>query len=1189
MGRGNYQAGQVLSGRIVQISDSGVTVVLENGDTITAPRSSLPPESMALGRVLRFAVQMIDGNGRAHLAICRETPKEPEPPRQEATPLEEGSWNGWSDMLLGHGRAVAALTGLRDFSRDFLRELTEARRVMEEEKRQSARRCAAVSDEAQARYERETQKHTSACAQSVSTLQIREGKAFAVLQSCEAFQRALPKSWRGREAAETAGRRMDALREAQQQVTQAVQVEVAAWETLRDSRITEARSLCAATKDTARREQIDRDAQIERRYHAAAEAICRRRRRGIQAGFSQEMVHACRQEARGLCFSAEHYRCPDALPECVLLGTLGIRIPDGGQDELSVVQAVESQTAGAGERRPGEYVVRLPYGQRLEDGISLLIRYAPEAREQIQGNFQNLLLKLFMAFPAGRLEATMIDPMELGRNFPDIPKLVDSPNDARIIDTKIWSSEQDIQRALTTLRIRMEEMTQSYGEDWQSRLRKECLRVLAVTDFPAGFSETALKELGAIVRNSASLGVFVLICANDAELEKLRQKNGALLREIEQSMVNTRLSGDRLLLSAPGCEGLFLELDDMRDALAHKEEILTRIRMDIARNPAGIEPFAGMFKGDIYDSNSWFRGDEGETAIPIGIRGASHIVKMVLGRGGGSTEHHALIAGQTGAGKSTLLHTLIMSALISYSPEDVQMYLLDFKEGVEFNIYTRYRLPSLRAVAINSEREFGLSILRELCTELETRTKLFSRYNTTDYLGYRSLPDAPKIPRLLLLFDELQELFPSRGDAISGECLDCLKRLVNQGRAVGIHVILACQNFAGCGGVKELFTSMAIRIAVKGSEEGAASILDAGNTKMQALRNQRAGAAIYSRDGLDATSSIFQISMIREEERMKLLSCLDRYYTDPVVEGLYAEDRTRILLNNAEDDIRNCFNQLIAGRMPGPIAVDRQAVGLLLGLGFGRRDRFTLELSAARRNNLLIVSKDETMALGLFEMALMSIFYEGLQRNWDWSRRTVYVLDLFAGELKDGECGFGDIRDLLPRQMEVTRLPEAEGLIESLYQMLLRRKEAGTPPSQPTFLLFFGIDRARRLCSGGIYGDSTESGLGYLEMLEQVLDEGPQWGLNAIVWSESVHGLERLLGDRCQRLFDKRIAYRLDEASMDQLVMEEDEAEGKTAVYMDIRQDVRNTHFRPYDLPARVWMEDYAGAVQARIAERGGQ
>ena len=106
---------------------------------------------------------------------------------------------------------------------------------------------------------------------------------------------------------------------------------------------------------------------------------------------------------------------------------------------------------------------------------------------------------------------------------------------------------------------------------------------------------------------------------------------------------------------------------------------------------------------------------------------------MVLGRGGGSTEHHALIAGQTGAGKSTLLHTLIMSTLISYSPDEVQMYLLDFKEGVEFSAYTRYRLPSLRVVAINSEREFGLNVLKELCTELEARTKHFTRYGCFRY------------------------------------------------------------------------------------------------------------------------------------------------------------------------------------------------------------------------------------------------------------------------------------------------------------------------------------------------------------------------------------------------------------------------------------------------------------------------
>lgn len=149
---------------------------------------------------------------------------------------------------------------------------------------------------------------------------------------------------------------------------------------------------------------------------------------------------------------------------------------------------------------------------------------------------------------------------------------------------------------------------------------------------------------------------------------------------------------------------------------------------------------------------------------------------MVLGRGGGSTEHHALIAGQTGAGKSTLLHTLIMSTLLSYSPDEVQLYLLDFKEGVEFSPYTKYRLPSLRVVAINSEREFGLTVLKELCTELETRTKHFTRYGVSDINSYVKLQDVPKVPKLLLVFDEVQELFRNKeeSDSISAECLSCI-------------------------------------------------------------------------------------------------------------------------------------------------------------------------------------------------------------------------------------------------------------------------------------------------------------------------------------------------------------------------------------------------------------------------------
>ena len=84
--------------------------------------------------------------------------------------------------------------------------------------------------------------------------------------------------------------------------------------------------------------------------------------------------------------------------------------------------------------------------------------------------------------------------------------------------------------------------------------------------------------------------------------------------------------------------------------------------------------------------------------------------------------------------------------------------------------------------------------------------------------------------------------------------------------------------------------------------------------------------------------------------------------------------------------------------------------------------------------------------------------------------------------------------------------------------------------------------------------------------------------MNSIVWGEGLRSIEYMLGDRYDGMFDKRIAYGLDDDSMDILVAESSakSLRGKTAVYMDINNDVKNTHFRPYDIPARVWMKRYS-------------
>lgn len=1200
------KVGQAYDGRIINLYQGNVIVELGDG-IIGRILNGAGEIEAAIGDAIRVVVTE---NNSAGITLSLAKPEEEAQAAQASaadadtaddadddadddkvlSPDQIRPWDDWNHMQSGHKQAVTAMSGLRAHTQAFRDDLTAARSEWEHAKESSQSVYDTIVNSATAQANSDINILESTIKARISSTESRLGAVNDIINACQSFQKRAASNDVAHNAIDAA---YSNVNQAQQAVQRAVAEKKQALQQLKNCQIADTVRKKTEKIDKARQEQIDRDKQSELHFNAQNRRIRINGRRDITVGFNHATVRAYAQDIRASRFHAENYECPQAVPEYIMLGNIGLHIPQTAQDDMPVVQAVEAQAEEFGSKQDDAYCVEIPYAQRLSDGISLLIRYAPSDRIHIQGLIQPLLLKLFLSFPAGKLEATMIDPLELGASFPDIPKLGRGPNAARIIDTKIWSKERDIENAIATLRQRLENMTQAYGGDQESRLKKEVIRALAITDFPVGFSDAALKDLHAIVRNSASLGVCVLICANDEELEKLRKKNGTLLTEITQSVVETHAQGSLLMLAGSKYQNLYLRLDDMSDVMANKAAILQQISAQIDRGTGTKEYFEDMYDFDVYDSNNWFTGNHDEVAIPLGVKGAHTVVKMVLGRGGGSTEHHALIAGQTGAGKSTLLHTLIMSTLISYSPDEVQMYLLDFKEGVEFSAYTRYRLPSLRVVAVNSEREFGLAVLKELCTELETRTKHFTRYGVSDINSYTKLPDVPKVPKLLLIFDEVQELFRSAGnsDSISAECLSCLNKLVMQGRAMGIHVILACQDFHNCAGLEAYFSQMAIRIAVKGSEVGAASILNADNAGIRALQNQAAGAAIYNGGGgVESANNFFQVAYIDEEHRLMLLEKLNEYYQDPAVDALYHDQQTRTLLTNAEDDVHNCFNQFICSD-PGSVhhlAKAKDGYGLLLGLGFGKKSIFMPELQPKDRDNLLIVSRDEKTALSLCELSAMSVLYEELNTNADKENALVYILDLFADELSNDECDFDTLEAQFPQQVKVAKVGEAETLISDLYEIVLARAEGRAPVNERIFLIFFGINRARRLRASSIYDDSNEETLSPLEKLQVILSKGPRNGINSIVWGENIRSLESMLGDRYDATFDKRIAFGLDDASMDTLVAESEprSLHSHTAVYMDISRDVKNTHFRPYDIPAKIWVEQYAQAYDSAIHEQ---
>ncbi len=879
---------------------------------------------------------------------------------------------------------------------------------------------------------------------------------------------------------------------------------------------------------------------------------------------------------------ASTYANPSSVPEFVVLGDVSCHIGSYPEGKNSFIRLIDStypimKASGRG------YDIVLPYVQSYEDGISLLIEYKPNDKSYAQSLLQPLLLNMFMSFPAGKLEATMIDPLDLGACFPDITQLGQGPNAGRVIDTKIWCKEKDIENAMATFRQRLENIMQAYGDDRESRLAKEVVRALAIADFPVGFNGAALKDLQAIVRNAATLGVCIFICVNVDELDKLRKENAAVVSEILQSLTLTSVKGNKLMIGDFGASNIELHIDMLRDVLADKERVFSVIKSEIEHMQLKIEHFGSLYNCDIRDSRNWFNGRHDEVCLPIGIKGANTIVNFVVGRGGGSTEHHALIAGQTGAGKSTLLHTIIMSALVSYSPDELQMYLLDFKEGIEFIDYTKYRIPSLRVIALDSEREFGLNVLRELCNELEKRAKLFTRYGVDNIIDYSARGNLPKVPKLLLIFDEVQELFRSReeSDKVSSECLSCINKLVMQGRAMGIHLIFACQDFRNCSGLEAYFSQMAIRIAVRGSVDGASSILSADNPGILTLQNQPAGSAIYNGAcGVEMANNFFQISFINKEERLALLKRMDGYFTDASVAPSYKEYQPRILLTNAEDNINNCFNQLIVKGKESihQLSSTSTGYGLILGQEFGKKGMFVTEMEKRERDNILVVTKNENLALGIFDFSIMSILYDSLLNKKTGTH--IYVVDLLDEEDEIDECNFDYLEEKFGSCISVVKMDKIETLLSALYDMLQKRIEDPSEYESREFLMFFGVNRARRICAGSIYEGDSEDELTAVEKLQRILLKGPKHGINSICWGESIKAIESVIGDRYEFMFDKRIAYNLNEESMETLVSEDDtkSLRGKTSVYMDIGRDIKNTHFRPYEVPSRVWVGKFAEA-----------
>lgn len=146
---------------------------------------------------------------------------------------------------------------------------------------------------------------------------------------------------------------------------------------------------------------------------------------------------------------------------------------------------------------------------------------------------------------------------------------------------------------------------------------------------------------------------------------------------------------------------------------------------------------------------------------------------------------HLLVAGATGSGKSVCINTLICSILYRANPQDVKMIMIDPKM-VELSVYNN--IPHLLVPVVTDMKKAPYA-LSWAVNEMNNRYKLFAENRVRDLDGYNEIKGVEKLPRIVILVDELADLMMVSPNEVE----DSIIRLAQKARACGMHLVIATQ------------------------------------------------------------------------------------------------------------------------------------------------------------------------------------------------------------------------------------------------------------------------------------------------------------------------------------------------------------------------------------------------------------
>ncbi|MFM8578761.1 MAG: FtsK/SpoIIIE domain-containing protein, partial [Planctomycetaceae bacterium] len=809
---------------------------------------------------------------------------------------------------------------------------------------------------------------------------------------------------------------------------------------------------------------------------------------------------------------------------------------------------------------------------------SLLIKETTADGQRASEMIQALMLRIATGVPAGQSRFTIIDPLGLGKQFAGFMHLAD--HDEQLVTSRIWTEPPQIEQRLADITEQMELVIQKYLRNEYESIGHynadaevpEPYRFVVVANFPANFTETSARRLSSIAASGSRCGVYTIVSVDS----KQTMPPNFSLAELEKLSTTLVLKDGVFTWQDPEFSKWPLTVESAPD-----DELFTSIIQRVGRTAKASKRVEVPFERVAPQESDWWKGDTAkEIDVPLGPAGAKKMQHMRLGKG---TSQHVLIAGKTGSGKSTMMHALITNLALTYSPNQIQFYLIDFKKGVEFKVYDHYELPHARVIAIESEREFGLSVLEQLDRELKRRGDLFRDLAVQDLAGFRATGHADPMPRILLIIDEFQELF-IEDDKLAQEASLVLDRLVRQGRAFGMHVLLGSQTLGGSYSLpRSTMGQMAVRVALQCNEADSSLILSEENSAARLLT--RPGEAIYNdANGMLAGNNPFQVVWLGDERRERYLGALRRFAdANPDIPKL-----PRIVFdgNQAADPRGNTLlaELMTSGTVHGSVPTVPTA---WLGDAIAIKDPTAAPFRRQGGANLLVVGQREDLGVSLLAMGIVSLAAgHDAHPGGAFGRPGRFVLLEPAVAEERPDTMLARLAGRLPHRFDIiARLGFAPAL-EELAAEVRRRIDEQIGDGESVYLVIRDLGRFRELRKAdGDFGFSfgADQKAGPAQDLMTILKDGPTVGIHALIWCDSLTNLMRTFERGTLKEFELRALFQMSQNDSSQLI--DSPAAGKLGPQRSlfIHEETGIVEkFRPYAFPSDEWLAEVASGLAAR-------